>query len=466
MRSALGRGSPIDRTPPSAWPDPTHYKAPYVWPSWREGKPLWQLAALDNYMHEGFSASSLIYGAVMYKARAITQAPLRAYSGTPDAPEALPPEHPLSELVARPNVSSSWIEFQQAAMAFLNLTGNCYIMLDRENTALEGLPSAMYLLRPDRVYIIPGDRGILGFAYVNEGKPVREIVPILPSDVIHVKLPNPADPLEGLGYGLSPITPMARSADVDADITRFLKLFFQNGAMPPGALKFKTSLDRATADRARERWKEVYGGVDNWSEIAILDNDAEYVSLTPTFEQMGFASLDERNESRILGPFGVPPILVGSRIGLAHATMQNYEEARRQCWEDTLVPELRLFEVEYSHFLRGADGSFVAFDLSEVPALSRDIGGLVGAAVQLFGIGVPLNQALSMVGLPGVDTPYKEIPFVLSTFTPVERAMTPPAPVPPQLLPAGAISRPPSGKGDGGRTAEEDGQERGTEGKA
>ena len=87
------------------------------------------------------------------------------------------------------------------------------------------------------------ERGIMGYLYIPEGKSHREGIPMLAKDVGHVKLPNPGDPLEGLGYGLSPISPLARSADVDNMITSFLKLFFERGAIVPGLLKFNIKLD-------------------------------------------------------------------------------------------------------------------------------------------------------------------------------------------------------------------------------
>lgn len=337
---------------------------PFIWPDFLTGQPQWQIVDFASYAQEGFTENAVIYAAIMYKVRALIAAPLRAYSGTPEEPELLPPENPLTKLVARPNPWQSWSEFQGLAEVFLNLSGNCYIYLDEER-------SAMYLLRPDQVKIVPkpGGKELMGFLYVPVGKTQADAIPYLPQDIIHIRLPNPLDPLDGLGYGLAPLSPGARSTDVDNQVTRYLQIFFQKGAMPPGLLKYDISLDESDVVRAKERWQEIYGGVENWADIAVLDQGGEYQRLGLGFNEMGFEGIDERNEARESMVFGVPPILIGARVGLKHATYSNYEEARKAFWEDTMVPELRMFETEYQHYL-GNGNEFVAFDLSKVPALS------------------------------------------------------------------------------------------------
>jgi len=114
-------------------------KAPYVWPAWYTNQPQWQLIDYQTYVNEGFNANAVIYAAIMYKVRAITQAPLRAYTGTPEKPELLPPTNPLQALCMRPNRWQSWSEFQGLAMAFLNVAGNCYVYFDRRGEEVQGM---------------------------------------------------------------------------------------------------------------------------------------------------------------------------------------------------------------------------------------------------------------------------------------------------------------------------------------
>ncbi len=399
------------------------------WPAWREGKPEWQIVDYQGYVEEGFNLNSLIYSAVMYKARAITAAPLRAYGGDPKGPELLPSSHPLSRLAQRPNPYQSQAEFMQLHNVYLNLAGNSYVYVGRDRPS-DPFPREMRLLRPDRVFIVPKNGVIFAFVYVPEGyTPVAgqslqelaqagRLTPILPQDIIHIKLPNPSDPLDGYGYGLSPISPLARTADVDNSVTAFLKVFFQRGTNLGYMLKFDRELDETEIGRIRDRWRETYGGWDNWDEVGILDTGASLEKLELGFNELGFREMDQRSESRILGPFGVPPILIGSRVGLERSTMANYGESRRQCWEDTIIPELTLFESEVDYYLTGKDdATFVRFDCSEVPALRADVAKQVESAYRLWQMGVPANQAAKVVGLAmdpveGGDTGYLPISVV------------------------------------------------------
>ena len=117
---------------PQAGKPRTQTKAlPFAWPEWRQGQPQWKLIDLQSYIDEGFNLNTLIYSAVMYKARSISSTKLRAYTGDPEMPELLPPNHPLAKLVARPNPSQSQREYHMLQEVFLNLDGNCYGLLDR-----------------------------------------------------------------------------------------------------------------------------------------------------------------------------------------------------------------------------------------------------------------------------------------------------------------------------------------------
>jgi len=353
-------------------------------------------ASFRSFAQEGFARNALIYAAVMYKARAQRLAPLRAYTGDYEHRTLLPREHPLQRLLLRPNEHESWLEFNQKNIVYLNLSGNVFIHILRDE---EGMPIEMHSYRPDHVRIVPGEPGkLLGYYYVPEGMEPEDRRLILPEDMIHINLPNPLDPFEGLGYGQSPITPMAEAGDVDNAATSFLKDFFENGAMVASLLEYDQDLDEADLDFIKRRWRERYGGWQNWSDVVVLGSGGKYQRIGLTFEEMGFDALDERNESRILGPLGVPPILLFTRVGLERSTHSNYEQAREQFWKDTFLPELMLFEVEFQHYLNRED-AFVAFDLTNVPGLREDIAEKVDAWQTLVSWGVPKNVAAETVGL-------------------------------------------------------------------
>ncbi|MBX4215692.1 phage portal protein [Candidatus Parcubacteria bacterium] len=376
---------------------------------------------MDNfksYSAEGYDLNSIIHSAVSYKARTVALGRLVAFQGDMDKPMKLEAKHPLAKLLARPNPYQSWMEFQQQRMTYLNLSGNSYTWLDRPKIGAQ--PTALWNLRPDRVYVVPNDRRLMGYLYVPDDRAREDGVPMLPEDVIHVKFPNPRDRFEGLGYGLSPLAPLAMSGDVDNAITRYLKVFFERGSMPNGVLKTNLSLDTDGVADARARWQQIYGGVDNWTDIAVLDKDLSYQRVGLTFEEMGFDALDGRNETRMLGPFGVPAILIGVRVGLLRSTYNNAVEARKACWQDTLNPEQMLFHSDDEFYLGLPDEEiFVQYDNSAVPAMQEDRAGLITSWAQLVDRGVPVNQAFQIMGIKVENVVGGDVAYRASSMVPV-----------------------------------------------
>lgn len=408
MAARLMRGEPFRNLPSQVKQAPGSI---FIWPDFRKGSPVWASGNFEDYALEGFQRNSLIYSAIMFKVRAQMAAPLRAYEGDVDSPTPLKASHPLAQLLARPNLYMSWPEFQGINTVYLNLAGETFIALLRPR--MGGMPERMIPIRPDRCFPIPDNKGGLkGYFYCPENVNPANGIPMALEDVIHIKLPNPLDPLEGLGRGLSPLASLAYSASVDNMITEFLYGFFKTGAMPTGILRFNVPLQAEEADRIKERWHDLHGGYEKWPDIAVMDNAGEYQRVGLTFEEMGFLGIDERNESRILGPFGVPPILIGSRIGLERSTYANYESARAAFWEDTFKPELSMFEREYRYYLQGEGGEFVAFDYADVPALQKDLVPAIGAWSQMVDRGVPKNVAAGVLKIPLPSLPDDDVGYM------------------------------------------------------
>ncbi len=395
------------------------------WPRLGDAQPQWHLIDYQTYVEEGVNLNAVIYAAIRYKWQSIAAAPLRAYGGDADHPEPLDAAHPLAKLVERPNPWQDWRALQSQADAFLNVSGNAYFWLKRPGKRGEGLPESIACPRPDKVFIIPdtsapdGRPAVKGYWYVPEGVPWGQGVAILPKDMMHVKLPNPGDALDGLGYGLSPLSPGAYSTDVDNSITKFLKLFFERGGVPPYWFSFDQPVDDGTLDALKEQVQEMYGGHENWVKPGVLGQGGDVKRVGLTFQEMGFGEIDERTESRILGPLGVPGALIGTRLGLNRAIRANMQELRKLFWEDTMIPELELFGAEYRYYLQTEDGAFVMYDYSKVPALQKDIPVLVDAAYKMWQMGTPANLAYETVGLSVPDVPQGDVGYVPLGVIPV-----------------------------------------------
>ena len=339
------------------------------WPTWKEGQSAtWTMTDLSSYIDEGYELNAIIYSAIMYKVFAASSAPLRAYLGDRDASEPAPPDNQLTRLLDRPNSFQSFLELDGELRVYFNLFGNAYVYFRR---GIDGFPESMRALRPDWVHHLYDGGAVAGYRFVPEGTSWEDGVSLLAEDVMHVRLPNPGDDHMGMGKGMSPILPLARSGDVDNSATAYLKMFFDYGAMPPGLLSFDVPMSESDVADARTRWMEIYGGSHNWQDIAVMDQGGKYQRLGLTFDELDMAALDGRNEGRMAMCFGVPLTLIESRPELVQSTYSNKEQDRKMFWEDRMLPELRMFEVEWMYYLTGDGGAFPAYDYSMVPALRQ-----------------------------------------------------------------------------------------------
>jgi hypothetical protein len=98
---------------------------------------------------------------------------------------------------------------------------------------------------------------------------------------------------------LSPLAVLARVVDADNSTIDWIRVFFQNSAVPMGILKTKHRIDEIESQRIKERWQEKFQGSNNWHDIAVLDTDADYMKIGVDIDEMNVTALTGMTESRI-----------------------------------------------------------------------------------------------------------------------------------------------------------------------
>lgn len=344
-------------------------KSLQLFPKYLAENANWIITGNESYISEGFLLNAIIYGAIMYKVRAAQAALMTAFTGSLQQKEPLPAAHPLARLLERPNHWQSFIELDSESRVFFNLFGNAYIYFKRRRGT--EYPESFFNLPPYRVRHIYGDDGIKGYAYIPPGATIHDAQPIDPRDMMHVRNPNPADQFLGQGKGAPALAAGGRSADVDNVLTSYLKQFVDYGAMPPGILSVAEEVSEEDAAAYRDRFMDIYGGAHRWTDVAVLGGSAEYQAIGSKLNELASNILDARNENRIVMVFGVPLPLIQTNPQIVQSTFSNLQTYEEFFWNNTMIPELRLFGTEYRYFLRGEDGSFPAYDVSTVPILRK-----------------------------------------------------------------------------------------------
>jgi HK97 family phage portal protein len=369
---------------------------PFVFPAWgMGGMGVPSLIDYETYAQEGYGQNAIVHSCVREISRSAPSARLQVQKRLKNSQSEVWEEHPLQAVLDRPNPHQSQSEFVEMLYTYLNIDGNAFIIRERKGTRT----TAMWLPRPDRMRPVIEGRGLVGYVYVTMD---GERIPFLVEDVIHIKEPNPADPYEGLGRGMAPLSAAAVETDVDNRATKFMKMFFDNAAVPFGLLKSKNILSDPEVKRIRARMKEQFSGERNWHELLVLDADADYQRMGLNLEEMAFVDLRAISETRICSVFKVPPILIGIKAGLDASTYSNYTQARRAMWEDKIIPDNNKLSDKLTAAMGdelGPDGR-IGHDYSQVVALQEDRNSRFARANQgVNGGWITVNEARREVGL-------------------------------------------------------------------
>ena len=353
-------------------------------------------ASYANFASEGYGKNEIVHACIRELAVSAATPKYHITAPSTDGGTVEVESGVLFDLVSKPNPHSDWYSFIERLVTFLMVAGNAYALKERGRN---DQVSALYLLRPDRVGIVPGDYGARGYIYTVSGVEYS----IDARDICHLALPNPSGDL----YGLSPLQVLSRTVNLDQNMTDFAKVYFQNAGVPSGLLKVKRRLtSQEEASTIRARWRSQFGGVNNFHRIAILDDDAEYQAMSNSPKDMALEGLHNLTESRICAVFGVPPILIGANVGLQRSTFSNYREARLAFHSETLEPMvariLRYFNKNLFNEYGGNET--LAVDWSAMRAVLDDAAAASARITALFAGGlVTLNEARGELGFEAMS---------------------------------------------------------------
>lgn len=381
--------------------------------TWDNGRPQTQPWDYARGAKEGYMADELVYDCVELRATSAGEPPICAWKLT-DAGEEKITQHPLLTLLNRPNPFMGRSMFWAAIMMHLDVGGNAYIEKVRSPA---GKIKELWLLRPDRVKVIPDEQTFVGgYTYTIGDKTMR-----LPADdVIHFRTRHPLNDY----YGLAPLAVLAGRVDLDVFTRQFMEAFFRNAGVPAGLLNIKRTMTSQERGDTQRRFREQVGGIGGWHKVLVLDS--EVVTYTPMGLPVGSSGLampemNSINETRILGVYGVPMSLVPTMVGHEANRGQSAAESDRELfWEQTMIPVFRDLDSMLSVGLLDEfpDLDRLEHDLSTVKALQEDEDKKAARWLSiLHGSGCTVQEFRQKIGLPEEpDEP--GVMFVASTSVP------------------------------------------------
>lgn len=331
-----------------------------------QGRPVWTPRDYAALTREGFMKNAVAYRCVRFIAETAASVPWLAYEG-----ESELDRHPLLDLLAQPNPAQGGATLLECWYGFLQAAGNAYM----EAVTVEGEPRELYVLRPDRMKVVPGARGWPeAYEYSAGGRSVvfaRDGETGF-SPVLHLSLFHPLNDY----YGLSPLEAAAASIDVHNAASAWNKALLDNAARPSGALVYKGpdgagGLTGAQFENLKSQLEEAYTGPANAGRPLLLEGGLDWKPMSLSPADMDFINAKHIAAREIALAFGVPPQLLGIS---GDATYANYREANQAFWRHTIVPLVTKSAQAMTNWLGGLYGAPVrlAPDWDQVEALSLE----------------------------------------------------------------------------------------------
>jgi len=331
------------------------------------GRPRWTPRDYAALAREGYAKNAIVHRAVRLIAESVGGISFVLYDGAAELSE-----HPLLDLIRRPNPRQDGAAFLESIASHLLLSGNAYI----EAVALQGKGVAqvreLYALRPDRMKVVPGPNGWpAAYDYTVAAQTVRfeQSAPLPP--ILQLTLFNPVDDY----YGLSPLEAAAIAVDTHNAAASWNKALLDNAARPSGALVYGggdgAMLSSGQFERLKKELSDQYQGAANAGRPLVLEGGLDWKAMSLSPKDMDFLEAKHSAAREIALAFGVPPMLLAIP---GDNTYSNYQEANRVFWRQSVLPLAGRIGCALAQWLAPAfgPGLMLAVDTDRIEALSPD----------------------------------------------------------------------------------------------
>ena len=362
------------------------------------GNPPKTWEKYSDYVKEAYFRNSTVGDCLEYIAKAIGGIDWFSIKKDSTGKEAEVGNSKLIDLIYKPNpFVNNKTEFFRELILYLYLSGNEYMQrapLDSKEVR------ELYNLRPDRMSIIKGTgmERIAGYKYSLSDMESGTNFKL--EDILHMKFFNPLDDW----YGISPLKRIEFEIDQTNEAQLWNYNLLRNGGVPQAILLFKKILTEENKRAIQTSFKEKFGGAKNAGKIGVLDNVGEVDIKTLGFSPLAMNWLEGLyfTKAQIAVSLGVPPELVGDT---KHKIFNNYKEARKSFYEDTVLPFMDWLQGNLNSFLTSYfNGEELRYDKDDIEALSEDRTSKYNDAVNGYNAGLlQKNEARDLMQQPAIE---------------------------------------------------------------
>jgi len=340
----------------------------------QNGQVVWHEDKNETYISKGYNYNADLYSIVNYIATTASTIPWKLYTMKQDGTLDEIKNHPLIDLIERPNPEMGQALFINSAIGFKYLTGNTYIYAPKMESGLnKGQTKEMYVLPSPLVEIVFGSTfdPVRGFTFKYHPDKRLEIPK---EECLHLKTWNPETNNFGSNlYGMSPIKAALRLLTQSNSAYAANTKSFQNmGAA--GVFSRKSGQDaELTQEQARQLkkdWDEKADGTNNRVHFTSAQLDWTQLGLSPV--DMAILESQKLSFRQFCNIFKFPSTILNDN---ENSSFNNILEAKKALYEDVIKPELYALRDELNRWLVPAYGEnlYLDPDFSGIEALQENM---------------------------------------------------------------------------------------------
>ena len=299
----------------------------------------------ESFSREGYQANAIVFTAVSRIASKCSTIRMKLFKNQGSGRTEVA-THPILDLLSRPNPVQGYRDLVSEWVSYKKLHGNAFIQAVNRKRA-EQLPAELWVLRPDRVKIKPGNFGLPG-AYIFKVGSNERVFPVDIrkgfSNILHTKCFHPLNDW----YGMSPIEAAAYAVDQHNKANIWNNSLLDNNAVPSGALSTKDNMSEDEYNEAQKQLDESHTGARNIKRPMILSGGLEWKPFSFSPQEMDFLEGKNVNSKDVALALNFPPMLLGIK---GDSTFNNYEAAKLALVEESCIPETEKFAEDINRWI-------------------------------------------------------------------------------------------------------------------